>query len=290
MAEDLPIPLPLIHGHRVAVLAEAADAVDPATAGPGAYATATAGIRIGLEAGLDGAGPYGQRRRWHLANAIAPVLAAAFANSPLRYGRPTGWRSTRQALRRDLPAMAADQDPRAAWTAMVMDSPAAGRATAGPPATTPGGRSFRDWTRGTAGDRPTAADLTAHLARLRPPVAARRHLEIDAADRQPGAGWRVPLAVTAALLDDPSAASAAECATAALVGTPRLWERAARDALSDPALAAAARECFVAAYSALARQGVSREIRDAVATFTEQYVLRGRCPADDVLDRATARP
>lgn len=100
----------------------------------------------------------------------------------------------------------------------------------------------------------------------------------------------MPLAVIAALLDDPQAAAEAGAATVSLPGTPRLWERAARDALTDPALAAAARICFVAAYAALARQGVSRDLRDAVAAFTERYVLRGRCPADDVLDRATARP
>ena len=100
----------------------------------------------------------------------------------------------------------------------------------------------------------------------------------------------MPLAVTAALLDDPNAAAVAESATRDLAATPRLWERAARDALTDPELAAAARELFVAAYAALARQGVARELRDAVADYTERYVLRGRCPADDVLDRAAARP
>jgi glutamate--cysteine ligase len=103
------------------------------------------------------------------------------------------------------------------------------------------------------------------------------------ADRQPGGGWQVPIAVIAALIDDPVAAAEAEAATAGLSG--ELWERAARDGLSDPELGAAARECFVAAYAALARQGVARGVRDAAADFTERYVLRGRCPADDVLDR-----
>jgi glutamate--cysteine ligase len=93
--------------------------------------------------------------------------------------------------------------------------------------------------------------------------------------------------VITALLDDPVAAAAADAATAGLSG--RLWERAARDGLTDPALAAAARECFVAAYAALARQGVARPVRDAVADFTERYVLRSRCPADDVLDLARVR-
>jgi glutamate--cysteine ligase len=261
------------------VLAEAADSVDPAAAAGDTFDTETAGIRVALEAGTDDDGPLGLRRRWHLAHAIAPVLAAAFANAPLRHGRPTGWRSTRQALRRELPSAPAGPDPRAAWTALVMDAPVAGT-----------GRTMRAWSRSGPGDRPTVGDLSRHLASLRPPVAARRHLELDVADRQPGNGWRVPLAVITVLMDDPRAAAEAEAATRALAATPRLWERAARDALTDPLLAAAARECFVAAYAALARQGVARELRDAVADFTERYVLRGRCPADDVLDRATARP
>jgi len=265
--------------HQVAVLAEAADSVDPAAAANDTFGTATAGIRVALEAGTEGDGPFGLRRRWHLAHAIAPVLAAAFANAPLRHGRPTGWRSTRQALRRELPSAPAGPDPRAAWTALVMDAPVAGT-----------GRTLRAWSRSGPGDRPTEADLTRHLAGLRAPVAARRHLELDVADRQPGNGWRVPLAVITVLLDDLQAAAEAEAATRALAATPGLWERAARDALTDPLLAAAARECFVAAYAALARQGVARDLRDAVADFTERYVLRGRCPADDVLDRATARP
>ena len=283
MAEDL-LSSPLTAGHdgarpAIGVRDEAANSVDPAVADDGAFATATAGVRVALEAGTETDGPFGLRRRWQLAHAVAPVLAAAFANAPLRHGRPTGWRSARQALRRDLPATPPEPDPRRAWTALVLDTPVAGTA-----------RTLRTWSRSGPRDRPSAADVSRHLAALRPPVAARGHLELDVADRQPGGGWRVPLAVIAALLDDPQAATQAEEATCALPATPRLWERAARDALTDPELAAAARECFVAAYAALARQGVSRELRDAVADFTERYVLRGRCPADDVLDRVTARP
>ncbi|WP_197686303.1 hypothetical protein [Actinoplanes derwentensis] len=137
--------------------------------------------------------------------------------------------------------------------------------------------------------RITVAELERHMAGLRPPVAARGHLELDVADCQPGDGWRVPAAVAAVLLDDPHAAEEAAAATERLAGEPALWERAARDALTDPVLAAAARDCFLTAYAALNRQGVSRELRDAVAEFTERYVYRNRCPADDVLDRATAQ-
>jgi glutamate--cysteine ligase len=69
-----------------------------------------------------------------------------------------------------------------------------------------------------------------------------------------------------------------------------VWPRAARDALADPAIAEAARACFVAAYAALARQGTDRHLRDAVATYIHRYVSRGRTPADDLLDTLRTRP
>jgi glutamate--cysteine ligase len=150
------------------------------------------------------------------------------------------------------------------------------------------GHSLRERLRG--GARLTENDLLRHLAALRPPVAARGgHLEIDVADRQPGNAWRIPAAVITTLLDDPRAAEEAYAATAHLADEPQLWERAARDALTDPVLADAARACFLAAYGSLARQGATRELRDAVADFTETYVHRGRCPADDLLDRVAGR-
>ncbi|GAA2701540.1 glutamate-cysteine ligase family protein [Actinoplanes palleronii] len=355
MSDDLAAAGRVMDGYGLTVLPVAADTANPD--GPAHVSdSTTAGIRIGLEAGLDGGGPLGLERRWVLAHTLAPVLAAAFANAPLRDGRPSGWRSVRQALRRDLPVLpdphrsagagqeGAGQestgyqpgtvgprhggnegqhgsggergsgtggrdgsgggrhgsgtggwlpgprvpdslaevleprrvvDPRLAWAAYVLDSP------------TVTGRSLRDRLRG--GARLTEADLERHLLSLHPPVAARGHLEIDVADRQPGDGWRVPAAVVTALLDDPRAAEEAYAATAHLAGEPRLWERAARDALTDPVLADAARACFLAAYASLARNGATRELRDAVADFTETYVHRGRCPADDLLDRATGR-
>ena len=57
----------------------------------------TASLQINLDSGDDSDGVTGYRSRWTLAHRIGPVLVAAFANSPLRGGRPTGWVSTRQA-------------------------------------------------------------------------------------------------------------------------------------------------------------------------------------------------
>jgi glutamate--cysteine ligase len=112
-------------------------------------------------------------------------------------------------------------------------------------------------------------------------VAARGRLEIDVTDRLPGAGWQVAAAIVSTLVEDPQAATEALAATAESRATPYLWERAARDALTDPDLAAAARSLFLSAYGALARRGAPRPARDAVAAYLERFVLRGRCPADD---------
>ena len=46
----------------------------------------------------------------------------------------------------------------------------------------------------------------------------------------------------------------------------------------------ASKRCFEAAGDALARSGAPAAIRRAVADFTERYVLKDRCPADDQLD------
>jgi glutamate--cysteine ligase len=211
----------------------------------------TASVRICLDAGPDA------ERRWTTAQAIAPVLAAAFANSPMRNGRPTGWRSTRQALRLSADRPLPPGDPRTAWTRYAL-----------------GGRSPA----GFAG----VDELGQHLDNLPAPVRARGHLELSMIDAQPGDGWRVALAVTTALVEDERAAREAAAATAAL--PPGTWTRAARDALADPAIAEAARACFVAAYAALARQGTDRHLRDAVASYIHRYVSRGRTPADDLLD------
>ena len=58
----------------------------------------TASVQVCLDAGDENGSAAGYRSRWRLLHAIGPVLVAAFANSPLRRGRASGWRSTRQAV------------------------------------------------------------------------------------------------------------------------------------------------------------------------------------------------
>jgi glutamate--cysteine ligase len=281
----------------------------------------TASVQVCIDAGLDNASTSGFTFRWRLLHALGPVLVAAFANSPLRRGRPTSWKCTRQLIWSRLdpyrtrapngaePCRArangngASRDPRQDVVRYAMDADVlCVRRPDGEPWTVPTGLTFRDWLRGSVEPGPTADDLTYHLSTLFPPVRARGHFELRMIDAQPGDGWIVPVALVSALADDPVAAEAAMAAaepvwyelgaagdppprTAAPVnGNAGPWLRAARLGPSDPVLARAATQCFAAASAALARSQAPVSISSAVAEFADRYPERGRCPADDILD------
>jgi glutamate--cysteine ligase len=280
----------------------------------------SASVQVCLDAGLDRSGPADYRFRWRLLHALGPILVAAFANSPLQCGRPTGWKCSRQVVWARLdpgrtrapagaePAAARDADPRTEFARYALDAevmcvrrPDAGRWSV------PDGLTFRDWLRGAGERRPTCDDLAYHLTTLFPPVRPHGHLELRVIDAQPGDdGWMVPAAVVSALVDDPAAADAAmaaaepvwhgrhKAASRAAGGAAdgrdhkragaSPWLRAARLGPADPGLARASLACFEAADAALGRSAASPAIRQQVADFADRYVQRGRCPADDMLE------
>ncbi|MFD8545249.1 ergothioneine biosynthesis glutamate--cysteine ligase EgtA [Streptomyces sp. NPDC059649] len=258
----------------------------------------TASVQVCVDAGYEEPGPLGLGRRWLLAHLLGAVLTAAFANSPTSEGCPTGYRTTRQVVWSQLDpartlAPPPDLDPRTAWAAYVLDAPVMCIRADDGPWDAPAGLTFREWVRTGVPRPPTREDLDYHVTTLFPPVRPRGHLELRMIDAQPGeTGWTVPLAVTVALFDDPEAAERAYRIVKPLAETagsrpaPRnpLWRRAARAGLTDPELHAAAVACFAAAQEALPRIGAPPEVCAAVAAFTERYVARGRCPADDHLD------
>jgi glutamate--cysteine ligase len=269
---------------------------------------ATAAVQLNLDAGTENGGIDGYRARWQLAHRLGPVLVAVFANSPLWHGKPTGWRSTRQAVWEHLDpsrtrppqGLPADADPRDAWARFALDAGLLCLQRTPPDDwTAPPGHSFASWLQGGITERPaTQADLDYHLSTLFPPVRARGWLELRMIDAQPGDGWVVPALLTTVLLDDPDAARAAWSATEPLcpLSSPfppqSVWSRAARAGASAPEFAKAALACFEAADSALTRAGLPSSLREAVAAFAERYPARGRCPADDLLDdrRVDGRP
>ncbi|MDH6588913.1 glutamate--cysteine ligase [Streptomyces sp. SAI-133] len=259
----------------------------------------SASVQVCVDAGYEEPGPLGLGRRWWLAHQLGPVLVAAFANSPLARSEPTGWLSTRQLRwtqigkgRAGGPSL--DTDPRTAWARHVLDAPVMCVRRDSGPWDVPEGLTFREWARSGTPRQPTREDLDYHVSTLFPPVRPRGHLELRMIDAQPGEdGWIVPLALTAALFDDPEAAETAYRVVKPLaertlsLPAPHnpLWNDAARHGLADPELHEAAVACFAAALEALPRLGATTGVTDAVGAYLHRYVIRGRCPADDLLDR-----
>lgn len=257
----------------------------------------TASVQVCVDAGHE-SGPLGFRRRWALAHAIGPVLVAAFANSPLRSSRPTGWRSSRQAVwqqldpSRTFPPSAGD--PREAWARYTLDASVMCIRDDTDTWAVPQGLTFRQWLQTGQPRQPTLDDLDYHVTTLFPPVRPRGYLELRMIDGQAGGWWVVPIAVVAGLFGDAVAGDEAFAATERLHATTAHYRsgpcsQAARYGLRDPLMATAALEVFLAAYAALARQDVTRPVREAVAAFIERYVSRGRTPADDLLEALPER-
>jgi glutamate--cysteine ligase len=254
----------------------------------------TASVQVCVDAGDDAPGSGGLLHRWRLTHLLGPVLVAAFANSPLRGGRPSGWKSLRQAVWADMErthtaAPPTFENPSQTWVEHALDAHV--MCIPGPEDAAwhvPAGLTFREWIGGGGLRRPTLADLDYHLTTLFPPVRPRGHLELRMIDAQPQDGWVVAAAVVGALLDNAEAADAALAAVEALAepDAPRggAWLRAARLGLEDPELRRAAASCFTAALAALERDAAPAPVRAAVSRFTEEYVLAGRCPADDLLE------
>ncbi len=244
----------------------------------------TASVQVNLDLGDDASLP----RRWRMAHALGPVLVAAFANSPLAGGRPTGAQSSRQQIwglldpTRSAPALSvlppADAWARYALAARVILVRGGPRRFQAVRTTMP----FSAWMeRGHELGYPTLDDFAYHLTTLFPPVRPKGWLELRMIDAVPDPWWKVAVAVTTALLDDPEAFDMAERTCRPIGGC---WVEAAAYGLGHPGLASATRTCFAAAMEALPRLGVGRETVEAAADFLDRYVDRGRSPADDVLD------
>lgn len=251
----------------------------------------TASIQVCLDNGADAAD---LRARWELAHRIGPVLVAAFANSAYWRGRPTGWKSTRWAIwaatdsTRTRPVLDhdSDPDPATAWAeyalaAKVMAIPAAPGTD--DPWTADPGLTLDQWLQG-QGPRPvTHADLDFHLSTLFPPVRPRGWWELRMIDAVPLRWWPVPVALVAALADDPRARAVAEESTERMCGgrSPDrgLWMRSAQRGLTDPAVSRCARDCFDAAVEALPRMGAA-SLAGLVDDYADRHTRRGTSPAD----------
>src|SRR5438270_2870370 len=248
--------------------------------------TAALQVNVGLGDG-DGCA----EERWLLAHALGPTLVATFANSPLRAGRATGWKSARLATWWQIDptrtAPIALGGGVAAWATYALNArvmfirESADRYI---PLDRP--LSFTRWMLdGHELGHPTLDDLDYHLTTLFPTVRPRGWLEFRYLDALPDPWWRVAATVVCTLLLDDAAKAAAFRATE---GTEDLWLAAARWGLEHPALAVASLESVEAALEAAERVGADKDSIAAVASYLDRYVARGRCPADDRLLQGVA--
>jgi glutamate--cysteine ligase len=258
----------------------------------------SASVQVNVDAGGD---PRDVARRWRLAHLLRPVLVAMFAASPARLGTLTGLASARTRMWESMdptrtrqvgPPQVAAADLPGYWADYLLT----GRLMMVRDPGTPGdsrlvavrdGSTFGDWLRGAGPVErpPTMDDLKLHATTVFPPVRPRGWLEIRYLDAQPGDGWLVAAAVTAALLDDPVAAAGA---WAACCDANEQWRTASPFGLRDASLRRAALTCADLALDALGRLGAGDGLRADVATFRDRYPARGRTPADDLADRLTA--
>jgi glutamate--cysteine ligase len=219
-------------------------------------------------------------RRWHLAHALGPALAAAFACSPTRLhrsGRLATWDEidptrTKPAFRNG--EVAGD------WGAYVLGArlmllhdddrclPVAVPMT------------FGDWVEdGIGGHHPTLDDLVYHCTTLFPPVRPRGWLELRWLDSLPAGLAEIAAAAVSVLLID---VEAGDRAAEACEGVATEWSEAALHGPRDPSLAKAGAVSLRAASDALRRSDAPAHLAEGVADAAERWPARFRCPADDL--------
>lgn len=244
--------------------------------------TASLQLNVGLGHGADAA------RRWRTAHRIGPAMVAAFANSPFDGGGPTGWASSRMRVWFGIdPTHCRPVDPDRpapeAWADFALDAHVMMIHRDGEAVLPESGFTFGDWLRdGHRLGPATIDDLNFHLTTLFPPVRPRGWLEIRYLDSLPTPYWQTAVAVVGALLDAEKLAGVLDEATAE---SQDRWVQAARDGLSDPALASTASALFDLAAAALRQSSTDPVLVALVESYRDEFVGRGRTPADYQLNR-----
>jgi glutamate--cysteine ligase len=141
---------------------------------------------------------------------------------------------------------------------------------------------------------PTMDDLEYHLTTLFFEVRPRGFLELRAGEALPDR-WRVvPVALTAALLYDDGARTAAlDLLLDRRSELPEIWKRAALDGVRDPELkdlACKLWEIGLDGARALPSGYIETDEISAVEAYLEHYTVRGRMPSDEVIELLAEDP
>ncbi|HEX6910719.1 MAG TPA: glutamate-cysteine ligase family protein [Longimicrobium sp.] len=216
---------------------------------------------------------------WRVLNALAPYATAVFASSPLYRGEPTGHRSWRAQIWRELDGGRTGCFPCADPVAEYLDF-----ALAAPAILLGDGARWHPFAAWNAEGCAGVDAWHAHLTTLFPEVRPKGFAEVRSADAVAPEWYAAPLVLLAGILYHPPTLRAA----ADLLGAPdpALLHAAGRDGLSDPRIAATARDLYeLAMAGAAALPGFfSAADLDEAAEYFARYTARSRAPADDALD------
>lgn len=258
----------------------------------------TCALQLSLDLGTT---PAEVEERWLLANLLAPVATATFANSPsldgaVRSRRSLAWQqvdTTRTGFSAGLIAdrgTLVDQVLHAALRADVLllrtEVDPTGAITAAEPGVP--GWSFDDWMRrGHARyGWPTTDDLRYHLTTMFHEVRARGPIEVRSIDALPRRWRSVPVVLYAgALFDAAARGRILEVLAPHRISLPDLLGRAARSGVAEPSLCAMAVETWSFALAGARRlPGIDRAHLATAEDFLDRFTLRGRCPADELAE------
>ena len=239
-------------------------------------------------------------RKVQAAARVAPLVTAMFANSPLRQGRETGFRSYRAHIwtqtdpdRCGIPQWLVDAYSHERWLDYLLQVPMMFVRIDGQhlPAN---GRSFGDYMRrGHLGHFPTMADWELHQTSVFPELRVKNTLEVRGIDCvQPSLALAACALYTGLLYDDAAldACLALGAELSAHGSATDLLDRAARgglDAYAGQPFAAWARQL-----AAIARAGLTRLEPEALPMIEplEALLDRGHSPAQELLDAWRADP
>lgn len=202
----------------------------------------TASLQLNIDLGPD------PERSWRRAQVIAPVLSAAFANSPTTDGSTFAAVSHRQqvwagtAPSRGLPVPAGVD----AWSEYILDSQVMLRITADGVQPQLDDLSLRQWQN--CNCPPTSEELALHISTLFPPLRPRGYLEMRMIDALGPKGRSAAIGAAWVLSADDQAGARAATACG---GISEPWKRAAAAGLEDPEVADAAQSVLSIAADAL---------------------------------------
>lgn len=205
---------------------------------------------------------------WRRAQAVAPVLMAAFANSPTTEDGAFQSASRRQQIwaatdpTRTRPVCGGPEN----WAAYVLDANLMLRWRDHRIEPQLDELTFRECLQGS--DPPSRADLELHVTTLFPPLKPRGYLEVRMLDALPAPGRMAATATVWAVLTDPDVGDAAEAICRAI---PHAWCRATQAGLGDPAVREAAAD--VLDLTARASSATAPSLADACDTWRDERAL-----------------